>query len=320
LRILFLEYVKPYLLGLPYGFREMGCEVEILTDFDHELLERTIIRFQPDVIVTAGWTQIHTHPKMKSLAKLKKKYKLKHVYWATEDPIWFDKWSLPLIRVSKPDIVFTISRATVPCYTVLGYNAYYLPWACNPEFHRKTTPKDEYKCDIAVVATAPIEESDFRKESIKILLAPLLNKNYNLKIWGNGWENNKVLQELGVEVNPVYLQGELDYDETNAVYNSAKIVLGFQNNTLEMTQRTYEILGAEGFLLAPGTTAVKERFNHKEHLITSSSPEETIALVDYYLNHDAERTAIAAKGQQEVNQKHTYKMRAAKILEALSEI
>jgi spore maturation protein CgeB len=320
LKVLFLEYVKPYLRGFPYGFQELGCDVEILEDFDYRLLEATIKRFKPDVIMTAGWTQIHVPIKMKALAKLKKKYKIIHIYWATEDPLWFERWSFPLIRISKPDIVFTISRETVPLYHKLGKRAYYLPWACNPVFHRKTTPQREYECDIAVVATAPIKGTDFRVASIMTLLAPLLNKNYTIKIWGNGWKNNEVLAAAGIQVDEKYLHGELDFDKTNDVYSSAKIILGFQNNDLELTQRTYEVLAAEGFLLAPASQAISERFIHKKHLITSSSPEETLELVDYYLKNEEERKQIARNGQQEVVENHTYKMRAALILEAVQEL
>lgn len=318
MRILFLEYIKPYIRGIPYGFRDLGCEVEIMTDFNYRSLDYMIRSFKPDLIMTAGWTQIHVQEKMKALAKLTKKYKIKHVYWATEDPIWTEEWSLPLIKLIDPDCIFTISRETIPLYHQLGYKAEYLQWGCHPYFHRQTIPQSQYQADISIVATAPTDIDSYRGESFRILLEPLLYKNYNLKIYGGGWEDSNYLEKIGVQVPEKYLHGELDFDLTNEIYSSSKIMLGFQNNVKERTQRTVEILSAKGFLLAPKTEAIESTFTHKEHLIVSSSPEETLELVDYYLEHDDERQAIALKGQQEVHLNHHYREKAAQILDAVT--
>lgn len=70
--------------------------------------------------------------------------------------------------------------------------------------------------------------------------------------------------------------------------------------------RTFEIMGTGGFYLTCYTSSHENLFKNHEHLVWSASPEQTVELIDYYLKHDDERTAIASKGQAEIFGKHTY--------------
>lgn len=313
LKILFIEVAKQYVLGLPSGFEAAGCQVKVLTDIQEEELEKVLEEFMPDLVFTAGWTNIHTSTKLKILHKLLKKYNVKHAYWATEDPRWTQKWSLYYIETTQPDYVFTIDRASIPFYQELGYSAHYLTWACNPDFHKPGQPQEQYTCDIAIVATAGVRWNSYRKDSVQILLKPLIEHGYNVLIWGNRWD--KLDSEIvGFDVPSSVLKQKIPYVDTNDVYSSSKIVLGFQNNLQELTSRTFEVLGAGGFLLTPCTPAIQEFFIPEKHLVCSQSPEETIELIDYYLNHEEERKEIALSGQMEVYNHHTYRHRAEEIL------
>ncbi len=316
MKILFIEVDKQYLLGLPAGFQKQGCQVRILSNIEEKELNRILEEYEPDLVVTVGWTKIHTRKNLEVLGRLMKKHGVKHAYWATEDPGWMDRWTLPYIESTHPDLIFTIDRVVLPYYRERGYKAHYLPWACNPDFHQPAAEKDEYRCDIALVATGGNDWSDCRKKSVQILLKPLVENNYNVLIWGKGWDKLKP-GVLGFDVKTRYLRGKLSYLETNHVYNSAKIVLGVQNTTTELTARTYEVLGARGFLLAPATTAVIKTFKPGRNLAVSRSEEETLRMVDYYLSHEDERVKIALKGQKEVYANHTYSHRAAEILKVV---
>lgn len=318
INVLFIDSSPMYLLGLPYGFYQLGCKVKTLKDIKKEEIRKVFEQFRPDLVMTAGWTDIHDEDKLEMLARYVKKYDAIHAYWATEDPVWTKQWSFRYIRMAKPDYIFTIDRETVPKYNYRGLKAYYLQWGCNPKFHRPGDQRDEYSCDIAVVASAPFEWNSYRLKSVKTLLKPLVENNYDVVIWGEGWDNINP-RIFGFKVKESQLRGKLPYVKTNDVYSSAKIVLGFQNNFYESTQRTYEILGARGFLLAPATNAITELFDHKKHLIISNSEAKTLKLVDYYLKHDDERKKIAAAGQKQVYEKHTYAHRASKILKCILE-
>ncbi|WP_066634992.1 CgeB family protein [Desulfolucanica intricata] len=317
MKILFIESDQQYLLGLPAGFRKQGCQVKILNDIREDELDRVLEEYRPDLVFTAGWTKIHTKEKLEILGRLTKKHGTKQAYWSTEDPRWTEKWSLPYIKATNPEYIFTIDRASLPFYREQGYNAYHLPWACNPEFHRPTMPQKAYQCDIAVIATAGVTWNSYRKNSARILLKPLVEKGYNVKIWGKRWDKLDP-NIVGFKVKEEQLQGKLPYLETNHVYSSAKIILGFQNSTTELTARTFEIMGARGCLLAPATRAVLENFVAGKHLIVSRSADETLRLIDHYLSNEEERMKIALEGQMEVYTNHTYSHRAAEIINKLN--
>jgi spore maturation protein CgeB len=119
---------------------------------------------------------------------------------------------------------------------------------------------------------------------------------------------------MGFKIPKHMIKGELPYEETNKVYNSAKIILGLQNDRGMLTSRTFEVLGSGGFVLTVPTQSVNKLFVNNVHLACSDSAEDTVRLVDHFLNNEAEREAIAQNGQQEVYSKHTYKERACEIL------
>lgn len=124
---------------------------------------------------------------------------------------------------------------------------------------------------------------------------------------------------LGEPVPLEWLHGYLDYLETNKVYSSADIIIGLQNHRTQVTQRTYEILGAEGFLLTSDTPEIRRLFQPGRDLVVSSSAEETIDLVRYYLKKPAEREKISRQGKETVEKYHTYKHRASYIMNLLKQ-
>jgi spore maturation protein CgeB len=63
---------------------------------------------------------------------------------------------------------------------------------------------------------------------------------------------------------------------------------------------------------------VAHYFKKGVHLEWSVSPEETLALADYYLKHDGQREKIALEGQREVNEKHRLVHRARAVLDIMA--
>lgn len=79
---------------------------------------------------------------------------------------------------------------------------------------------------------------------------------------------------------------------------SSKINLSFltHSNRDEFTQKSFEIAGAGGFLLAERTQGHLDRFREGEEAVFFSDVEECIALIRRYLPDEAARTRIAAAG------------------------
>lgn len=314
IRVLFFSQSSKYTLGLPQGFRELNCPVFVLRDLSRSSIKEAVDHFRPDLMITTGWAyRRHKREHVDELVKRAAKYKVKHVYWATEDPRWTEECSFKCIEIYKPDAVMTIHLDSVNKYRELGLPAGHLDFGCNPEFNKHEPPSSKYDYDVALVGNGGKAWKSDRKDSVQILLRPLVERSYNLAIWGKRWDRfNEEL--MGFKLPKHMLKGELPYEETNKVYNSAKIIIGLQNDQTMLTSRTFEVLGSGGFLLTVPTQSVNNLFANNFHLSCSYSPEDTVRLVDYFLKYEAERQAIARNGQQEVYSKHTYKERARQIL------
>ncbi|MEL7568425.1 MAG: glycosyltransferase [Dehalobacterium sp.] len=319
-RILFFARSSKYTLGLPQGFRELDCPVFVLGDLSKKSLEKAVDHFRPDLLITTGWAlSRYKEEHIDRLVKKIARYKIKHLYWATEDPRWTKECSFRCIKALNPDGVLTIHPDSISKYLRLGIPAGHLDFGCNPEFNKYEPPTGKYAYDVALVGNGGKEWKSYRKDSVKILLKPLVERGYNIAIWGRRWDRFNE-EFMGFKIPKHMIKGELAYEETNKVYNSAKIIIGLQNDKGMLTSRTFEVLGSGGFLLTVPTQAVNNLFENNVHLACSSSPEDTVNLVNYFLKDEEARQEIAQNGQWEVCSKHTYKERAGQILRFLRQI
>lgn len=322
MRILFLESHPMWIHGLPNGFIDCGHEVKISGPLDDLDINKLISEFKPELIITMGWG-----PENSSTKKQKKIYdstiniNVPHVYWATEDPTSAEVFTMPYIRRTHPDFVFTICRDMVGYYRRLGIPSEYLDFGYHPKVHYPIEFDPQYYSPVAIVANGYPKKlsyfpNHFRFQSMKSLIKPLIENNIKINFYGNNWSDMETL--LGVEVPKEWIRGYIDYTIANKVYSSSDIIIGLQNLPTQLTQRTYEVLGSGGFLLTNNTREVNQVFKAGRDLISSSTPEETVELVNYFLQHPKERERIQKYGLETV-QKHSYKERAVYILKILEE-
>ena len=117
-------------------------------------------------------------------------------------------------------------------------------------------------------------------------------------------------------MNEDWMHGYLPYTLANHVYSSSDIILGIQNHPTQLTQRIYEILASGGFLITSDTPEIRSLFSPGKDLIVSSSPRETLDLVNDYLQEADKREIIRENGQKSVAVHH-YKNKAAYIIDVL---
>lgn len=307
--------------GLPNGFREAGCDVKISGPLTESNIPMMIEQFRPDLLFMLGWSSETTIAKAAWAHFYSKTAGIPLVYWATEDPTHTYSFTLPLIKVLEPDFIFTICKGRVMYYHMLGHKAAHMDFGYYSGVHYRTDPNDAYKCNIAVVANAypnvlRLYTNHYRITSIKTLIEPLISEGIRVDFWGRNWSDMK--KYLGKDIPSDWIHGYLDYTFANQVYSSASIVLGLQNQQHQVSQRTYEILGSGGFLLASDTQEIRDLFTPGKDLITSASPEQTLELVRYYLDNEEERQKISRQGQIAV-EPHSYTNRALYALRTLSE-
>lgn len=311
IRVLCVNHLLYYLnFGLFAAMEKMGYTVCILPLSKYALHEQKDIlaywlnEFKPHFIFTPGWS-INLFD-IRVFLDTVKEHELPHFYWATEDPLFFEEVSL--IFAPHCDYVFTLAEECNTWYRERGIPSSTLTFACNPDIFKPVPPKKEYSYDLVLAASNYYwfgKGKRFRREAIDIILKPLVDGNYNLKVWGGDWTN----PESDYTIPSHMYGGYIDYRETPYLYSSARIVLGLQSVNTSLTQtscRTYEIMGSGAFHLTPFTPAYANFFRNFEHVVWSTSPEETVSLVDYYLRHDEERKKIAHKAREEILERHTY--------------
>lgn len=304
---------------LPLGFKEAGHEVIETGPIVEDKLRKQIEQFKPDFLFSMGWTSDQFHGPLLITKRVSKELGIPHVYWSIEDPAFTDNFCIPCIKKSQPDFVFTICPETLERYKKMGIKCGYLDFGYSSSIHHPITEKEDPKYSITVVAnlypTGLYTNKNFKRlESIRKLIIPLLKENIRVDFWGRDWEKSKAY--LGHEIPKEWLHGCVPYKDTNNIYNSSIINIGIQNTDHLLTIRSYEILAAGGFLLTQATTRVKNSFKVGEQLVASSSPEETINLVKYYLNHPEERKKIAMQATAAVTGQ-SYKDRAQYAIEVL---
>jgi spore maturation protein CgeB len=82
----------------------------------------------------------------------------------------------------------------------------------------------------------------------------------------------------------------------------------------------YETIGRGGFMIHPYIKGLEREFEDKKHIVfyEYGNFEQLKELIDYYLEHDAEREAIRKAGHELVKQNYTYRNRWEYILKELN--
>ena len=100
------------------------------------------------------------------------------------------------------------------------------------------------------------------------------------------------------------------------VFQTSKINLNISLKGIEggTPQRIMDILGAGGFALTNYCAETADLFEEDKEIVMFRTPEELLDKVDYYLQHDREREAIARNGHKKVMQYYTYTKKIKKLL------
>ncbi len=118
----------------------------------------------------------------------------------------------------------------------------------------------------------------------------------------------------------IKLCGSVDYQkEMPLVFHNSKINLQITSKTIEtgISQRVLDILACGGFCLANYQQEIAEFFVDGRELVMYTDMEDLAQKVDWYLEHDDERAAIARAGYEKVRKQFCMRDRLAYILEAV---
>ncbi|MFU0827370.1 MAG: DUF3880 domain-containing protein [Lachnoclostridium sp.] len=314
------------------GFKEAGCEARELKigieykdkpDKLEQDLSGAIEKFKPDFIYSYGWWKDIID--INVFFDIIKRKGVFCVWWSADDPICCGQVSLPAAK--RADLTFTPAEELIPEYAKYGIKAYLQQNACSSRY-KKLPPQMKYKNDLVLVGNNysfrhvdPESKKSifytFRVDGIYQILAPLVDEEKNVKVYGKWWTDF----DRAYILPTAYYGGQLPKKEIPYVYSSAKIALGIQQVATSATYistRTYEALGCGAFHITQYSQGVENYFKKGVHLEWSGSKEETLDLVNYYLTHDDERKRIGLNGKREVDEKHRLVHRARMVLDTVT--
>ena len=311
MKILFVNPAPIIKYGIGRAFAEEGHEVYYVFLAREKSLDPFLNRIKPHYVFTEGGEGLFN-----KLFPLLEHRRIPHIYWAIEDPVDFFRLSLPYAKKSAH--VFTPCIESIQNYQNQGLRAHLLMFACLPSYHRQVAYEKQYDHDIVFVGNNYSRHLP-RLQGLDSIIRPLMQGKYDLKIYGNEWWLDP---ESYLNINENHYRGYLPNEKLSALCSSSKIILGLHSvNTSQtmMSMRTFEVLGSKGFYLTQWTPAIEYFFQNHYHLVWSKSAEETVDIVEFYLRNPEEREKIAAQGQKEVYQNHTYRERIKMILGVLNE-
>ena len=116
-KIFILDHRSYCLNSLGDSLAQLGHEIYYQSSWKPLEVEASIAYFKPDIVITVGYNRrLFSKVFLDLIPILHKKYNFLHLYWATEDKINFEDWSLTFVQQTKPDIVWTIHPDCIDKY------------------------------------------------------------------------------------------------------------------------------------------------------------------------------------------------------------
>ncbi|MFF2456768.1 glycosyltransferase [Peribacillus simplex] len=247
---------------------------------------------------------------------------IKTAVWFTDDPYYTD---VTTYIAPYYHYVFTQEISCVSYYQLLGCpQVHYLPLAVNTKVFQYQKPGKDNLIPIDVCFMGSGWDN---RISLFDEIAPFLSKK-NTLIVGSRWDRMQNYHLLSDKIR----FGFLSPSETARLINQSKIVINnhrlsndttlFNRNSNKLTAlsinpRTFEISACSAFQLSDIRQELKRYYEIGKEIETYTSPSELTEKIDYYLNHDEERNAIAQRGYIQTLKSHTYEKRLVTLLKLI---
>lgn len=235
-------------------------------------------------------------------------------FWFVEDRRVFPYWREV---AGAYDHVFTIQTgdALTDMRSVGARAVDYLPCAAEPSVHRplRLSPRDRatFGSDVSFVGAGYRN----RREAFRRFL------DMDFRLWGSDWEGAQaytgVLERGGARVS-----GE----DSVRIWNASKINLNLHSSTYcdgvdprgdFVNPRTFEIAACGAFQIVDRRTLLGAAFEPGREIVTVDSVSEMKDAARYFLDHPAERAAVAEAGRARVLREHTYERRMASLIDCV---
>jgi spore maturation protein CgeB len=312
---------KLFSFDMAWGFRELGHDARIIAPGTVEELDKALSDHNPDLFITLG-SPAYFKPALLRRLGDRAASPMKCIHWDTDGITWMGI-EMNHIGLQKPDMVFTVCPEMLELLRGRGIPAELLFYASSPVFCHPGPAAAEFEGQIAFVGAAYPEvlqkfPNHYRRLSMDVLFKPLLNNGYRIDLYGDSRHKQVIKALYDFDMPDAWVHSYCPHESIFGIYSGCSINLVTQNHENTLTKRVFEILGAGGFALSYGNTAIRELFAPGKDLEVSSSPGQTLELVEYYKNRPEEYYKIRENAAISA-QRHTYRERAEFILNKLAQ-
>lgn len=273
-------------------------------------IREACISFKPDVVFIVKGVTIKP-----STLKFIKARGIKSISWSNDDMFaWHNRSYWYSKGLKYYDLVVTQKSYNCDSHELpsLGAKTYFQNKAFEPTIHKPVDDCKAFDCVHAVVFIGAKEQD--RLEHLLYLA------EHGIQVHIYGW----VVKEPNPLHDNIIIHDRFLYeDEFCAALGCSKIALNFlrkMNRDLQ-TSRSIEIPAVRGFMLAERTDEHMQLFKEGKEAEFFSSKEELLEKVNYYLQHDQERLAIAKAGYERCfKDSYTFENRMQGILNNLFDV
>jgi spore maturation protein CgeB len=298
------DYIENYRI-LSLDIHKIPKIGDIIINITNKNLFDEAKKARPDILLVIKGEGISP----KTILKIKREVGAKAIFWMHDDPQLFDEISRN--AAFAYDYVLTSSEQCIPMYRYMGIkNVEYMPFMCDPTIHKKVEltelEKEKYGSDVCFVGTYYYEREYFLRAL----------KDFNLKIWGPGWDNSCVDNAIKIKVMGRAVSPEIMVK----IFNASKIVLNIHHaqmkyGGMKANSRVFEATGCGSLHLTDKTVGLEDLFECGKEVICYNDKKELVESVKYYLDNPEEREEIANKGQKRAYKDHTVYKRMERVLE-----
>jgi spore maturation protein CgeB len=203
--------------------------------------------------------------------------------------------------------VATTASAAVPEYRRLGYShVIKTQWACNHFQYRRLDLPLRYEASFVgrVFRDRPRLIHRLRRAGIDVVAR------------GQGWPEGRVAQE---EMVRIFNQSRvnLNFSAPAKYVNRFKRLLGRRQPPPQIKGRNFEVPGCGGFLLTDRADNLEDYYAPGREIAVFEGFDDLVDKLRYYLDHQAERAAIADAGYRRTLREHTYELRFREIFQRM---
>jgi spore maturation protein CgeB len=217
------------------------------------------------------------------------------------------------------DFFFMIDSLEVLKYVKISAKyVYWLPLALDPALHKTVylndNEKQKYSSNVTFVGTViPVRED--------ILEAVA---NFGLNIWAPPTSAYGSWIDRRPTLSRSYRGGPIFGEEVVKIYNAAKIVISidslYRNQIFSVTPRVFEVAGCGSFHICNYNEQLnKLHFEIGKDIVCFNNKEDLRKLIQYYLENEVERVAVAINGQKTAYKYHSYAHRIEEMFSFLKD-